>query len=281
MTNTATASVTLPPMTEPLNPRFAPATRLLWNLGVLGALEAIARAGFGAAEVWATHLEASDTSAVAVAQAARELGLRLSLHAPSYDLNPLSSNREIRAVSRRQVLGCFEVARVFNAEMVVVHPGSLSSTTDSEEDYWLRLGEYTQELNAHAQSLDLEIGIEGMERKRLQFVTELSALQRLAKLLEAAHLERVGIVLDVAHAFTMGKVMDFIQNTPRVVHVHLSDSAKTKTHALLGEGELPLAKIIPLLLRQFPGLIAIEGRYAANEIRALERAVEVLKKLKV
>jgi sugar phosphate isomerase/epimerase len=263
-----------------LNPKFAPCTRLLWKSGVLGALEAFARVGFAASEVWAQHLWESGTSAEQVAKHAQELGLRLSLHAPSYDLNPLSSNPEIRAISRRQVLESFETAMKLGARVVVVHPGGLSSSTDAVEEYWVRLEEYTIILNEHAGKLGLMIGIEGMEKKRLQFVTDLPALKRLAGILETNDLTHCGLTLDVAHAATIGDALEFVQNTPRIVHAHLSDSSPSKTHALLGEGLLNLPEIIPTLLQRLEhsphGLIAIEGRYAADEARAVELASTAL-----
>ncbi len=262
-----------------MNPRFAPATRLIWKPGVLGSLEIIARYGFSASEVWAQHLWESDANPEAVAKRAQELGLTLSLHAPSYDLNPLSSNPEVRAISRRQVLESLETAATINACMVVVHPGALSSTTDHPEEYWARLEEYVVLLNERAGILGLRVGIEGMEKKRLQFVTDLTALERLAGLLERHNLERVGITLDVAHAATIGDPLEFVQRVPRLVHAHLSDSSPSKTHALMGEGNLHLETIIPALLerlRDAPGLIAIEGRHAPEEERALEQARLVL-----
>jgi fructoselysine 3-epimerase len=247
---------------------------------VLGALEAFARAGFLGSEVWAQHLWESGTPAEQVAQHAKELGLTLSLHAPSYDLNPLSSNPEIRIISRRQVLESFETAVKLGARIVVVHPGGLSSSTDSVEEYWARLEEYAIVLNEYAGKLGLMIGIEGMEKKRLQFVTDLPALKRLAEILETNDLAHCGLTLDVAHAATVGDALEFVQSTPRIVHAHLSDSNPHKTHALLGEGLLNLPEIIPTLLQRLEtsphGLIAIEGRYAADESRAVELASTAL-----
>ena len=263
-----------------LNPKFAPCTRLLWKSGVIGALEAFAQAGFGASEVWAQHLWECGTPAEQVAWRARELGLSLSLHAPSYDLNPLSSNPEIRSISRRQVLESLETAVRLGARMIVVHPGGLSSSTDAVEEYWVRLEEYAIVLNEHAGRLGVTVGIEGMEKKRLQFVTDLPALKRLAGILEANTLEHCGLTLDVAHAATIGDALEFVQSTPRIVHAHLSDSSPSKTHALLGEGILNLPEIIPTLLARLEsspnGLIAIEGRYAADESRALDLASTAL-----
>lgn len=141
-----------------IDPRFAPATRLLWQAGVLGALEQIAGAGFGAAEVWSSHLTESRASAKQVRQKANELQMRLSLHAPSYDLNPLSSNTEVRSLSRRLVLDSLELAAQMGAKTVVVHPGALSSSTDNPEDYWGRLEEYAVQLDAKSRQFGFNGG---------------------------------------------------------------------------------------------------------------------------
>jgi sugar phosphate isomerase/epimerase len=260
-----------------INPRFAPATRLLWHSGVLGALTAIRQAGFGASEVWAQHLWESNVSPEEVRTTAENLELTLSLHAPSYDLNPLSSNPEIRAISRHQVLGSLETAARIGAGMVVVHPGHLSSTTDDLETYWERLADFALDLNTQAQMLGVKVGIEGMEKKKLQFVTDLDSLARLAQLLEEHGLDHVGITLDVAHAGTLGQPLEYIQKTSRMIHAHLSDSSPGKTHALLNEGDLGLPDLMPQLLEHNPGLIAIEGRLAADEMRALQVARDFLK----
>ena len=261
-----------------LDPRFAPATRLLWQYGVLGALERIAGLGFSAAEIWAQHLEASKVSAQEAKARADRLGLRLSLHAPAYDLNPLSSNREIAAVSQRQVLECLEDAARLAAVMVVVHPGAISSSTDDPEEYWLRLEEFAGLLNEKAASLGQRIAFEGMERKRLQFVTDLEALDRLSEMLEANGLAQIGLTLDIAHAATLGDPMEYVVRAPRLIHAHLSDTSEHKTHALLGEGRLALDGIIPVLLERLPeGLIAIEGRLAADELRAVSTAAAFLR----
>lgn len=262
-----------------LSKKFAPATRLLWHSGVLGALDGIAKAGFSAAEVWASHISETRVSPLLVKQRATELGLTLSLHAPSYDLNPLSSNTDIRSLSRRLVLDSLEVAAQLEAKIVVVHPGALSSSTDDPQEYWGRLEEYVVQLDARASHLGLTVAIEAMEKKRLQFVTSISSLDQLALLLDSVNAKQVGICLDIAHAGTVGDPEEFLAHVPRVVHFHLSDTSDEKTHALLGEGRLDLATIIPKLLERIAnttGLIAIEGRLASDEPRAMAVAATYL-----
>lgn len=265
-----------------VNPRFAPATRLLWHAGPLGALEQIADIGFGAAEVWAQHLWESHADVVEVARTATRLGLTLSLHAPSYDLNPLSSNLEIRRISRTQVLQSLETAAQIGARSVVVHPGQLSSSTDDVEEYWARLEDWVGLLNEKAVSLDLSVALEGMEKKRLQFVTGIPALERLAEICATLNATHVSLALDIAHAGTLGDPMEFLGRVPRITHAHLSDTSFEKTHALLGEGRLDLNQIIPALLERIEatphGLIAIEGRLASDEARALRVAAAYLER---
>lgn len=265
-----------------VNPRFAPATRLLWHAGVIGALEGIARHGFQASEIWAQHLWESQADPITVARTAEQLGLALSLHAPSYDLNPLSSNLEIRRVSKAQVLGSLETAAQIGARSIVVHPGQLSSSTDDVEDYWARLEDWVGMLNDKAASLGLSVALEGMEKKRLQFVTGIHALERLAEICVSLRATRVSLALDIAHAGTLGDPSEFLQRVPRVGHAHLSDTCDEKTHALLGEGRLELDQIIPALLKRIEatphGLIAIEGRLASDEPRALRVAAAYLER---
>ena len=265
-----------------VNPRFAPATRLLWHAGVIGALEVIAAHGFLAAEVWAQHLWESQADVGEVARTATRLKMSLSLHAPSYDLNPLSSNLEIRKVSRTQVLASLETAAAIGARSVVVHPGQLSSSTDDVEDYWARLGDWVGLLNEKAAELDLSVALEGMEKKRLQFVTGIQALERLTGIYQRLNTTHMSLALDIAHAGTLGNPLEFLERVPHVGHAHLSDTSIEKTHALLGEGRLELAQIIPVLLERIEatphGLIAIEGRLASDEPRALRVAAAYLEK---
>ena len=262
-----------------LQAQFAPATRLLWSAGILGALDGIAKAGFVAAEVWASHITDSGIPPFLVKKRADELGLKLSLHAPSYDLNPLSSNSEIRSLSRRLVLDSLEVAAQLEAKIAVVHPGALSSTTDDPETYWGKLEEFVLQLDSRAARLGLTVAVEAMEKKKLQFITSISSLERLAGLMVSVHARHVGICLDIAHAGTIGDPEEFLARVPRVVHVHLSDTSAEKTHALLGEGRLALPSIIPKLLEKMQGstgFIVVEGRLASDENKAIAVAAKYL-----
>lgn len=254
-----------------------PSSALLWSQTPLVALDEIAKRGFGGAEVWAQHLHKSGTSAVAVRKRAVELGLRLTAHSVSYDLNPLSLNPDIRAVSRAQTKQSLLDAAVMEAEMVVVHPGQQSSSTDDPEDYWPALLEFCHELDLDAGVLGLRVGIEGMERKVNQFMVEPASLNRLADTMEREGWSNLGITADLAHLGTFTDPLPAFKSLRRVIHVHLSDGdAPLATHRPLGLGRLPIADILADLHDRDVRRIAIEGRWRQDETHALDCARDVL-----
>jgi sugar phosphate isomerase/epimerase len=257
---------------------FHPASVLMWSRSVGEFLEAAARRGFASAEVWAQHLARSGESAEAVRRRADDLELGLTVHAVSYDLNPLSQNPEIRAVSRRQIVRSLEDAAAMRARVVVVHPGHLSSSTDDPEDYWPDLIDLSTELETRAQEFDVRVGIEGMERKINQFFVEPQALNRLADEMERSAMDRLGLVCDMAHLATFTDPIAAFATVRRVVHVHLSDGdPPTATHRPMGLGRLPYQDMILAALASGARTIAIEGRWRADEEHALDRAAEVLR----
>lgn len=261
-------------------PNFFPASVLMWSRPVVDFLEAVARRGFGGAEVWAQHLDRTGESVKSVRRVTRELGLRLSAHAVSYDLNPLSHNREVRLVSRRQVLESLATAAGLEANVVVVHPGHLSSSTDDPEDYWPDLFDLCGQLDERARLFGVRVGIEGMERKVNQFFVEPEALNRLADELAREHLDSVGLTVDLAHLATFTSPVAPLGTIKRAFHVHLSDGdPPSATHRPMGMGRLPLSEMVRAALELRTPAIAIEGRWRANEELALERSARFLSEL--
>jgi sugar phosphate isomerase/epimerase len=260
--------------------RFFPASVLMWSTSIKDFLEAVARRGFQGAEVWAQHLQRSGETAKAVRRRADELGLRLTVHAVSYDLNPLSQNPEIREVSRRQVMQSLIDGATMRAEVMVVHPGQLSSSTDDPEDYWPDLYDFCAALDERAALLGLKVGIEGMERKVNQFFVEPAALNRLADAMDHSRWSRLGLTVDLAHLATFTDPIAAFKEIRRVVHVHLSDGEPPKaTHRPLGLGKLPYREMILTALEADIPTIAIEGRWRADEEHALDCAAKGLSSL--
>lgn len=251
-----------------------PSTALLWTRDPLEVLEQIARRGFSGAEVWSQHLHLHGTRPQDVRRRADELGLTLCAHAVSYDLNPCSLNPDIRQVSWQQAQKSLLDAAIMRAEVVVVHPGHKSSSTDEYEVYWPALLEFCAEMQSTADLLDLTVGMEGMEDKIGQFFCEPVIINRLAAAMQAESWDRLGITADIAHLATFTDPVPAFKQIQRVVHVHISDGAPPKaTHRPLGLGELPLDDMFAAIVESGAPRFAIEGRWRQDEEVALDRAI--------
>jgi sugar phosphate isomerase/epimerase len=260
-----------------LSDKYFPASILMWSRTVSEFLEAVARRGFRGAEVWAQHLDRSGERAGPIDAHARSLGLRLTLHAVSYDVNPLSQNREIRDLSRRQVLDSLALGAELGADVVVIHPGQLSSSTDDPEDYWPDLLDFCAQLDEHAARLGTSVGVEGMERRLREFLVEPGALNRLAQEMKRNGWEHLGLTADLAHLATFTDPVTALASIQRLRHIHLSDGdPPDATHRPLGLGRLPVEAMLDAAEATGVQTITIEGRWRRDEEHALDRAARVL-----
>ena len=70
--------------------------------------------------------------AVRIGKKAKELDIRLSIHAPYY-VNLNSSDEKKIGATKKRILDCCEIGELLNAELVVFHPGYYSK--DREESF--------------------------------------------------------------------------------------------------------------------------------------------------
>lgn len=252
-------------------------TRTCVDLDVAATLALAGELGYDGVEVWIDDLVRSATAPSTVRADAARRGLPLSVHAPSYDLNPTSTNRGIREESIRQVLDALETTAALGAGVITVHPGQLSGRADLAEDYWPVQVSFFRSVYERAKSAGVQAAAEHMERgAKLIFGTPQDVV-RLREAL-AADDARFGYTLDVAHCHTHAiGVAEFIATAGMPVHVHLSDASARKTHhAAMGEGETDIAgALADLVAVGYPGAIAIEGtaRGRAREVAASNLAI--------
>jgi len=237
--------------------RFGSSTLFFQERSVREALQSIARCGFQAAEVWMEHLWWTGEAPEEVAQWARRLGLELSLHGASYDLNIASTNQGIRQESLRQVEESIITAARLGAETVVLHPGRLSSSRDSMDECWERLEEAVALIDGWADREGIRIGLEAMEKRFKEvYVTPADVRRLLSK-----GWTNIGLTLDIAHAYTLMDPVDYIAQLDNqwITHVHLSDSAAEAVHVPLGRGQLDIAAALRALGERYDGLVSLEG----------------------
>lgn len=236
-------------------------TRTAVDLSVADTLALATELGYDGVEVWVDDLVRSAAEPQTVRADAARRGLSLSLHAPSYDLNPTSTNHGIRTESTRQVLASLELAAALGAGVVTIHPGRLSSRGDLPESYWPAQLEFHLAVFARASELGVVGSAEHMERGPKHIFGTPEDVARLREAAAAADLP-FAFTLDVAHCHTHGiGVADFIRVAGMPRHVHLSDASAEKTHhGAMGEGATDVrGGLRDLLAAGYPHAIVIEG----------------------
>jgi sugar phosphate isomerase/epimerase len=233
---------------------------------VTDALEAIARLGYQSAEIWMEHYWSARQRPRTIARVARTLGLGLTLHAASHDVNIISANAGIRRESRQQMKAGIDLAAALEASIVVVHPGSLSSSRGDTGHAWHRLEETVGLLDGWAAERNVWIGLENMERKSGEIFMTPPDIARIF----SRTWKRTRLTLDLAHTQTHMDPLAFLKQVrPEWIgHVHLSDNSPSKTHLPFGRGELPVPEVLRALAGVYDGIVSLEG-YVPGEGEAV------------
>lgn len=247
--------------------RIAASTTTTRELPLLEVMDLVRDLGYAALEVWTEHLWDQGFAPLRLRSEAAARGLALTLHGPARDLNVTSTNSGIRTESQRQYLAALEEAAEMGAEVVVLHPGALSSNGDDPDAFWPPMEAFFGRVAERAALLGLRVGIENMERKRLEIVTDLHLAAGLVRRIGAASL---GLTLDVAHVLYNGDPVALGGFEQYIYHVHISGSTHEKAHVPLAQGIFDARSALEALRRFYGGTVAIESfeRNRAREVLA-------------
>ena len=256
---------------------FGVSTTILREHPVSYALEKIALAGYGSAELWPWHLEKWTEPLYEIRTHLEKLELKLTIHTFTGERNPLSLDVYESRQARRRVAASFQLAVDLGANLVVVHPGQRDGESDPADDAWDRLLDWVHELDDLAALYGISVGIELMELKPFEFFM----LPTDAKRLMSTGHQNTGLTVDLAHLNTLGNPIDFLEqlHSGWISHVHLSDNAPHRVHLPLGTGQMDIGGILLALADRYSGLVSIEGSVPEMGLRLLEQNYSYLEKL--
>lgn len=259
------------------NLRVGASTMFFRDRPVVSALQNIADIGYTAAEVWVEQMQWYDDDPIKVRQRADSLGIKLTVHATSYDLNPTSTNRGIALESRRQVEESLAIAAELDALIVAVHPGRRTSSRDKTDDVWRQLLDWVAELDSSADRYGLPVGLELMEKRPKEIFLSSADAHKLM----TTTWKWIKLTVDVAHMNTVGEPLSFLAEIPPqwIGHVHLSDNDSRQTHLPLGVGQVPLAELLTALDRIYAGVVNLEGYVPGQGTEVLTTNLTYLKRL--
>jgi len=172
-------------------------------------------------------------------KAARAAGLRLSLHAPLYDINPASSVPESAAAAWAELASCVTLAGRLGAGVLVIHPGSVPQEQPpayrrrAERQFAFGL----QALVSQAEAAGVKLALENKQRGKGEDLIR-TPDDHLRYLREVPGL---GACLDLGHMNTLDTTPSFYIEAlgEQLVHVHLHDNhGRHDEHLPLGEGTL-------------------------------------------
>jgi sugar phosphate isomerase/epimerase len=232
-------------------------TTVLREHPVSYALEKIALTGYESAELWPWHLEKWAEPLYDLRAVLEKLGLKLTIHTFTGELNPLALDAYDSHQARRRVAASFQLAADLGAKLVVIHPGLRDGDT--------------------AALYGIRVGIELMERKPFEFFM----LPTDANRLMSTGYHNIGLTIDLAHLNTHGNPIDLLEQLPQdwITHVHLSDNTPHRVHLPLGTGQMDIGGILLALTERYSGLVSIEGSIPEKGLQLLEQNYSYLEKL--
>lgn len=213
--------------------------------------------GYDGVEIWHFHLLQTHESPLEIRHLAQDLELDLSLHSLSWDLNYTSRLSEVREASLVALEGGIRLAKTLGAHTVVVHPGRVTIPQEDPELSWPDLIGGTRRMATLAEDLGIRLSVEIMEHIPKEFFINPWDADRLLKAISNPALS---ITVDSAHVPWNTDLVEYMKATPKVEHLHISDSTDSKLHLPLGKGERDHHELLRYIKTFHPEIpIVIEG----------------------
>lgn len=192
--------------------------------------------------------------------------VKLTVHSPLSDINLASHNQLIRNSSITAVKRSMDRAVEWNADLVVVHPGSMPIMGKKIADSILKYNlESLVECADYAQDLGIYMCVENMPVIEGLLYQDLNELNSLLEEIE------VYMTLDVGHAHNSGFSSSQMFDYPLIKHVHLSDNDGTfDQHNALGTGNIDFDSLFKNMAEaQYDGIVVVEVKDPRDVIQSL------------
>jgi sugar phosphate isomerase/epimerase len=239
---------------EPM--RFLLSSPLLWAYEPGDVLAIAFELGYAGVELWAYHILRDNAEPAKLRREAERLGLDLSLHTLSWDLNPCSPLEAIRLASVSLLEESIAIAAALGATIAVMHPGRSTVPHQASDEYWPLLAHSLQFLAQRAEEAAVTLAIEHMEPIRNEFVVRPADMQRL---LAAVNHPNLRVAFDLAHVPWEEDPVAYFESMPQVGHLHLSDADAQHYHLPLGNGQRDLGRFLTHIKQRYRGFIVVEG----------------------
>lgn len=193
--------------------------------------------------------------------------IELTVHSPLSDINLASHNQSIRDSSIEEVKKSMDRAVQWNADLVVVHPGSMPIMGKKIEERIFKYNlESLKECADYARDSGIYMCVENMPVIESLLYQDLNELNSLLEELD------VYMTLDVGHAHNSGFSPSQMFSYPRIKHIHLSDNDGTfDQHNALGSGSIDFDLIFKNIEKsKYDGILVVEVKDPKDVITSLD-----------
>lgn len=264
-------------------------TAILWDYKELNLPEAIFRSiqgmGYEAVEIhcedplfkgWGT--KKAEITKKEVKEALSTLDAEVTLHAPFHDLNTATLNKGARDEVIRQHRECLETARYLNSNIVVVHPGFVSSRKYRREVAFEQMISTLRKMADIAEDNGVKVCLENLASKRKAMCVEIPELKEV---LDRINRDNFRLTLDIAHANTtkVGPLEYARELKDHISHVHVSDNTGEDSHLTLGQGNIDFEGVLKEL-HPFDNTLIVEGWIPTDEDPFLKKDLRELKRIR-
>lgn len=214
-------------------------------------------------------------------------GIDFSIHAPFFEMNLGSYQKEIRQFSRKRARTAVDIAFRIGANPVVMHPGYsfwMDKIKDVAEKSWEYFIEDMKGILSYAKKRNVTIALESIPMNFFFFydLPEFSKLQEI--------LPDLGMTFDIGHAYVTkvskkvkgpeSAIIEDLKNLGihNVTHVHLHNNKGKRDEHLFSEGNIDTKRLLTYLNDEgYKGKVIVESYEL--ELNGIPSVLEKLKSL--
>lgn len=200
-------------------------------------------------------------------------GIRPTVHAPFFDLNPGALDPLIRQVTYQRLDQALRLAARLNARLMVVHPGVDKWRYPNLEQVWVGLATvFFPPLVEQAERCDCRLALENIYEE---------TPDTLIQLVERLDSNWFGHCFDAGHWHLFGKwpMPRWLESiSSRLFHVHLHDNhGSADEHLPLGDGTIDFTPLQKILQKISPRpSITLEAHSLDHLLRSLKQCEDFL-----
>lgn len=211
--------------------------------------------GWGSKDAEETKRSIKDTLSI--------IETEVSIHAPYHDTNIATLNSGIGREVMRQLRESIKTAHYLDSEIVVVHPGFVSSRKYERKVPFKKMVDNLKKLTEFAEDLGVKVCLENLSSKKKAMCVD---IEEIKKVNQEVNMENLRITFDIAHANTTetGPLKYAKELKDYIGHIHVSDNTGDDNHLSIGQGNIDFGEVLGELM-PYDGILTLEGWIPTNE----------------